>query len=297
MLPGTSIMDSVLRNGIEIIIVIQKIRCGFFDAFFTTITFLGSHIFFMVLLPALFWCVNRTMSARLIVLYLFSTWTNSIAKTMLDQPRPFDLDPSVKISHQGGPGLPSGHAQGTATVFGFIALWARRRWFTAIIATLILLVALSRLYLGVHFPTDILGGWLLGFLILFAFHRSWGRIEALAARIGRTGRVAFALFVPPLLTLISISKWSVSPMATLSGFLIGLELSGSQFEGDRATAWWKGVLRFLLGAVPLFALHLGIGRLIPHSTPFFFALEYVKSFIMGLWVAFLAPWLFKKAGI
>ncbi len=290
-------MDSVLRHGIEIIIVIQKIRCGFFDAFFRTITFFGSHRFFMVLLPALFWCVNRAMSARLIVLYLFSTWTNSVAKTMLGQPRPYQLDPSVKIGHQGGPGLPSGHAQGTATVFGFIALWARRRWITALAVTLILLVALSRLYLGVHFPTDILGGWFLGLLILFAFHRSWGRLEALAVRIGRAGRISFALFVPPLLTLISISKWSISPMATLSGFLIGLEVSGPRFEGDRAASWQKGVARFLLGAIPLFALHLGFERLVPPAAPFYFPLDYVKSFTMGFWVAFAAPWLFKKAGI
>lgn len=160
-------MNEILQWGIDVIIDIQQIRTPYSDCFFKAITTLGSGYIYYIVLPVIFWCANSTLSARFILILFFSLWVNSEFKTILQQPRPYNLDPSVKIGATGGPGLPSGHAQGSLVFWGYLSFWINKKWFYILSSIIILLIAFSRLYLGVHFPTDILGGWILGFLILF----------------------------------------------------------------------------------------------------------------------------------
>src|SRR6185436_699755 len=61
-------------------------------------------------------------------------------------------------------GFPSGHAQNAATAWIATAFYFKKRWIWTTAILLISLVGLSRVYLGVHFPTDVLGGWVIGAL-------------------------------------------------------------------------------------------------------------------------------------
>jgi len=107
--------------GIEVVLGFQQFSPAL-DLPFKGLTFMGNLEFFLVFMPLIYWCIDRRMGARLLVLFLISAYANAIAKVVADQPRPFQYDPRVKpLGHAAGGGLPSGHTQGTVVVWGYLA--------------------------------------------------------------------------------------------------------------------------------------------------------------------------------
>ncbi len=290
-------MDTILNWGVELIIIIQKIRTVFLDHFFKAVSALGTDFFYMLVLPLLYWCVEKRHALRLFYLLMFSSWLNSVSKDAMKQPRPYHLDPTVKVGHTGGPGLPSGHAQGSLVVWGFLALWVRKRWFTFFCIFIIMIIAFSRMYLGVHFPTDILGGWLLGLLLLLPFHALADRIEAKVSGLSMTWKILLGTAVPLLLITIIPSKWSVSPMAITAGFTLAILLE-ERYVGAAMPGGWKHIIeRYLLGIAGMFLIFFASKKLIIKDSVYFLAMVFVQYYIMGLWVGLGAPWLFKILGL
>lgn len=122
-------MEQIWNWGIDLIIQVQKIRTPFIDTFFIAITSLGTPEFYTLFLPGIYWCFDKKYAARIITIFFISSWTNSVLKNVFSHPRPFDLNGLVKVSHAGGPGLPSGHAQQTVALWGSLVLWLKNRFF------------------------------------------------------------------------------------------------------------------------------------------------------------------------
>ena len=109
---------------------------------------------------------------ELCLLALFALVVNAWLKWLIAAPRPYFLDAAVSSTRATpGFGMPSGHAQGAAAVFGGLAVMSRRRPWVVVLALLIFLVGLSRVVLGVHSPDQVLVGWLLGFASVYVFYR------------------------------------------------------------------------------------------------------------------------------
>lgn len=136
------------------------------EAFWLTITELGRDEVFIVVLALYIWLVRPRAGRDLGVAFALSYLVNSALKYGLYLPRPFTDDPTVaSLAAQktaGGPGLPSGHAQMTATLWGGIAAQLGRGGMWGAALVLIALVSLSRLTLNVHYPADVIVGLLLG---------------------------------------------------------------------------------------------------------------------------------------
>lgn len=95
-------------------------------------------------------------------LALAALLVNGILKPAVDRERPFVRDPAVRLvgPAPSGPSFPSGHAaSAVAGAYGLAFVWPRRR---ALLWTLAASIACSRLYLGVHYPTDVVAGALVG---------------------------------------------------------------------------------------------------------------------------------------
>ena len=113
------------------------------------------------------WLLGVTLGGRLAI---------SAVKELLARPRP-DLFPYLIIDSGS---YPSGHAANSAVVLLMIAVLVRRRsaGLAALAATIA--IGISRIYLGVHWPSDVLAGWLfgIGWVALFAAHDRASRIAA-----------------------------------------------------------------------------------------------------------------------
>jgi membrane-associated phospholipid phosphatase len=291
-------VETIWQAGIDFIRAVQTVHGPVLDAVFKGITFMGEENFFLVLLPLIFWCLDFAAGARLGVVFLLSAYVNAGLKEIFQHPRPFDLDPTVKLHEIEGYGLPSGHSQSAVVVWGTIALEFRKRWLWIVAVVLMVLIGFSRIYLGVHFPTDVLAGWAVGAIVLALYLALGPRIEAWLQRVGLTWQLIVAIVVPLVLMLVHPIKDTISSMAVLMGLGVGAVTSRRVAPFTSAGSLGKRVLRFLVGVVGIFALYLGLSLLFPREgEPLYLLLRVVRYALIGLWAGLGAPWLFLRLGL
>ena len=121
-------------------------------------------------MPALYWCIDLALGLRIGIILLLSNGLTMIEKLAFQTPRPYWIDLRVH-AYASEPtfSLPSGHAQNAVSVLGLIAATVRNKAVTIGCIALILLIGISRIYLGVHFAGDVILGWLMGLILLFVF--------------------------------------------------------------------------------------------------------------------------------
>ena len=288
-------MDVIHQWGLQLIFALQRVHAPALVGFFRAITFLGEERFYLFLLLFLLWCVDFRMGVRVTVLLLLSAYLNLGLKDLFHQPRPFDLDPTVQLADAEGYGLPSGHAQLVVVVWGSLAAWARRGWLWAVAIPLMGLVGLSRVYLGVHFPSDVLAGWGIG-VILLALYLAWHpTIEAWLARRSLGQQVLLAVALPLVLLLIHPTKNTTTAMATLSGAGVGLAVMRGRVPFRADGPWQQRALRLLIGGVVVLGLYLGLKAVFPaEGSTLYLPFRFVRYLLIGLWASLGAPWLFVR---
>ena len=165
----------------EVYDIIISIRSSFFDTYFTGITRFGNTVMVVLIVSMFILATRNKYGIFLAISAIDSLLLNTIVKLIIQRPRPQGL----RLISQGGYSFPSGHAM-TITSFGLLLiffLWqsklskSKKILGSLFLGLLILLVCLSRVYLGVHYASDILAGFLLGsafslfcflFLLLFS---------------------------------------------------------------------------------------------------------------------------------
>jgi undecaprenyl-diphosphatase len=179
---------------------LQSVRTPFFDRVFSLITTFGEETLFIAIAMAFFWCIDRKRGYYLLLVGFTGVIGTQILKMSFRIPRPWVLDPEFPIVESAreaatGYSFPSGHTQCATTLYGGIAGTAKKNAMRIGGIALVLLVAFSRLYLGVHTLLDVGVGLLLGtvlLLILYPLYEyAYGHPKRMYAVIG--GVVAITL--------------------------------------------------------------------------------------------------------
>ncbi len=152
---------------ISIIQYIQTFQSPALDLFFQGVTFLGEETFILLFFTVLYWTVDKQMAQFIGLSFFISLCVNTSIKEILHLPRPIGLEGirSLRVHTATGFSFPSGHTQAVTSLASSVAVYMKKRSITILAITIIILVGLSRLYLGVHWPTDVLGGIILALLI------------------------------------------------------------------------------------------------------------------------------------
>ena len=333
-------MQTLHEGGIALILWIQGLLHPSAGGIWTLLSYLGEESVYMLVIPAFYWCIHRTIGVRLLVFLLVSTATNEVGKMLLHGPRPYWFDPRVLgLYSETSFGVPSGHAQNGLGFWTYLALLLRRRWRLGwVLPAAILLGALisfSRLALGVHFPHDLVGGWLIACVLLWAF-LSYGERIALGIRTAPIAHQALVGVGAAALLLLSglaasslgaerpISavwlenaarahtalgksgllphpyglKTILSVTGTMLGLGIGLPLAQryAAFATDGSPT--VRVARFAVGTVTLFLLQIGLAILLPkEGAAGYDILRVLRYALVGAWAVFGAPLLFLKMGL
>lgn len=281
----------MLDWGVEVILWLQRFSPEL-DGVGRAVTFLGDTEFFLLLLPLVYWVLDRRVGMRLAILFLLSAFVNVLAKELAGQPRPFAYDLRVEQLVDAGPyGIPSGHTQSAVVVWGWLAFSFRRRWLWVLAAALMVLVPVSRVYLGVHFPTDLVGGYVLGAVVLVAFVRWWPEVEGWLCRLTLVARLAVVTAVPLVAVLLRTSDDGAATGGALLGMSVGFVLERELIGYEAGGGLRRRALRLLPGFAVLVGLWAGLRVVFAGLEPVL-ALRLVRYALVGLWGALGAPWLF-----
>ena len=139
---------------------LEGLRTPLLDKVMAVVTLLGGELFFMVIAVGAFWCVSKRMGYYLMTVGFFGTVINQFLKILCCVPRPWVKDPGFTIVESAradatGYSFPSGHTQNAVATYGGIARYTGRKWLRAVLIVLTVLIAFSRMYLGVHTPLDV----------------------------------------------------------------------------------------------------------------------------------------------
>ncbi|MGD8403121.1 MAG: phosphatase PAP2 family protein [Anaerolineales bacterium] len=317
-------MDGIYQLGIVFIQWLQGISPAL-DGFMQGVTFLGTIEFYIIFIPALFWSIDQTLGLRVLFILILTDFPASYLKQLLHEPRPYWLGDVRALGEEPSYGIPSSHASNTLAVWGLVAHSMKKSWMWVFTILLLFLIGLSRPYLGMHFPQDVLGGWLLGLIVLPLYlkyesrFQSWWTRKTLQAQIwlGFLFSIGFILIGTLVLALIANfpdpPEWAqfatqardISHYLTLSGFFFGA-VTGSSLMRKYASFKIEGSAlqklgRYTLGMVGLFAVYLGLDILFaliaPDASLVGYILRYIRYTLVSLWAIFAAPWLFIKLGL
>jgi len=266
------------------------------DLPFRLVTFLGNESFFLLFMPLVYWCIHRRIGAGLAILFLISASVNAIAKVLIGMPRPFMVDPSVmQLAAAGGNGFPSGHTQGAVVVWSYLAVRFQKTWLWWLAGALILFIPLSRLYLGVHFPADLAGGYLLGGLLALAFIKLEGPVARKVERLSPPGSI-LVLSVATLVAAFWVKDqgpYVISTVAALMGTSLGIVMERRWIRFRRNNGLGLSAARYLTGIGGLLLIYVGLKLGCAGMEPAWL-FRFVRYGLVGWWIAAGAPMLFNR---
>ncbi|MDX9864080.1 MAG: phosphatase PAP2 family protein [Anaerolineaceae bacterium] len=293
-------------------------------------TSLGIEMFYLLVTPTLFWCFSTAQGMRVGLMLLLTNGINSIFKISLRSPRPYWVDQRVKVLFQAETsfGLPSGHAQTAASVWGIFAAHIKDKWVRWLAAIMVFFIGFSRIYLGVHFTSDVLLGWLIGGLLVFAFLKleqpvvNWFRRQPVTIQILAGFAVSAILLILVFIPLQLLAGWqipaewqqfseinfpgsTVDPLnpegvitsaGTLFGLIAGLAWIEKGYNGyNPAGTPGQIMLRLVVGFAGIGIFWYGLGEIFPREPGMLaYLLRYLRYALIGIWVTAAAPILFIK---
>lgn len=155
---------------------LESIRTPIGDFLFPLITNLGAETFFLVIAILFFWCINKREGYYILMTGVVGSVINQWLKIIFKIPRPWlgtgltTVGDPIKDLGATGYSFPSGHTQNIAGTFGCIGRYNKQKWVKITSVVIIALVALSRMYLGVHTPLDVGVSLVVAAVLVYSFH-------------------------------------------------------------------------------------------------------------------------------
>lgn len=292
--------------------LLEKIRNPFFDLLFSLITHIGEETVFLAVSIIFFWCISKREGYYILITGFVGTVLNQMLKLMFRIPRPWVKDPSFTIVESAraeatGYSFPSGHTQNIAGTFGGIARFSSKRGVRIASVAVLVLVAFSRMYLGVHTPLDVIVSLVIAAALVFGLYPFFASEERfrksmpyiiVAACIMCVGLLLYVSFIPNKDTLDphnynSGLKNAFTLLGCTVGLLVVYPIDARFINFDTKAPWYAQIIKLAVGLAAVLAIKSGL------SAPLvsLFGNEYiaraVRYFIVVVFAALVWPLTFK----
>lgn len=261
----------------DILYALEKIRTPFWNGVMSAVTQLGGEVIFIVAAVVVFWCVSKWEGYYLMTIAFCGTVLNQFLKLICRVPRPWVRDPNFTIVESAraeatGYSFPSGHTQNAMGLFGGMARWGGRRWVRLGLTALALVIAFSRMYLGVHTPADVGVSLVLAAALVLGLYPLMRRAQekprymgyVLAAMLVVSG--AFVVFVEAygfsadtdaenLASGIG-NAWKM--LGAVAGMTLAWLLDRRYIHFETQAVWWVQVIKVAVGMALLLAIKSGL---------------------------------------
>ena len=259
----------------ELLYLLEKIRIPVLNELMLAITTLGEETAFLIIALVIFWCVDKYLGYYTLSVGFIGTIANQFMKLWFRIPRPWVLDPNFTILEQAreaasGYSFPSGHTQSAFGTFGSIAYTTKNKTIRLVAIIIPMLVAISRMYIGVHTPLDVGVSVLVAIVLIVA-------LKPIALGNGRKFMpfllagmlllaVGFLCFVemyrfPADIDLHNYES-GVKNAYTLLGALLGLLVvyivNEKWLNFPTRAVWWAQILKVLIGLALVLAVKSGM---------------------------------------
>lgn len=272
----------------QLLYALEQIRVPWLTELLSYLTYFGGLYGFMVLSIIMFWCIDKRCGYFMLSLGFIGTVLNQFLKILFRIPRPWVLDPNFQpveaaVPDAGGFSFPSGHTQNVFATFGGVFAWTKRAWLKVLCAVMILLVAFSRMYLGVHTPLDVGVSVVLGIILLVILrpvfrsldehpNRMYGFLAVLAVLL--IGFLLYSylapypdwMYVEEHFVNITEARHNASLLAgALVGLTIAYTLDLRVTHFDTKAVWWAQIIKVVVGLVITLAVIEGLKKVLGHS--------------------------------
>ena len=254
--------------------LLEDIRMPVLNEIMLAITTLGEETAFLVIALVLFWCVDKYIGYYTLSVGFVGTIANQFMKLWFRIPRPWELDSNFTILEQAREGatgysFPSGHTQSAVGTFGCIAYTAKQKTIRISAILIPVLVAFSRMYIGVHTPLDVGVSVLVGLVLIFAFrpialgnHRKYMPALFAGMLLLAVGFLCFVEFYQfPADVNLDNYQHGLENAYTLLGALLGLLVvyivDEKWLHFPTKAVWWAQILKVLFGLIVVLLVKSG----------------------------------------
>lgn len=283
---------------IEVVEFFQSLQNGFFDLFFNMISFLGEEYIYILILGIVYFAVDKKLGEYLAFTLFFTGIFNNVLKVLFNHPRPFEKYPdrvdNLRPSTSTGNSFPSGHVQNFSSFLFAAGFYSKKKNILLGAAILSTLMAISRMYLGVHFLEDVLASLVLGVITAYIISIVFKKVTDKQLHMIYIG--ILVVFLPVMLLIGEEDLFKAYGL--MLGFLFAMiyEKKYVQFTYDVSLV--KKVIRVVLGLIVMVAIQLGVGMVFDlFADEGTFLLNILDLIRYGL-IAFIGlglyPTLFKK---
>ena len=259
----------------ELLYFFEKIRVPILNEFMLLITRFGEETAFLVLALVMFWCVDKRKGYFILSVGFVGTVSSQFLKLLCRIPRPWVLDKNFTILEQAreaasGYSFPSGHSQSAVGTFGTTATVVKNNWIRWTAVAIAVLVPISRMYVGVHTPWDVLVGSAISIALIFILKPvvlSEDKkclpillvvMTVLAAAY--TCFVEFYNFPSDVDTenLASGIKNAYTLLGALLGFLVVYTVDEKWLHFSTKAVWWAQIFKVAIGLLLVLAVKSGL---------------------------------------
>lgn len=273
---------------VEILKFIQSFKNPILNILFLTITISTEIPVVLIVASILYWCVNKKYGERLLFALIGNVALNTGVKEFFKVQRPIGVDgiESMRVSTATGYSFPSGHTQiGTAFWVSMMSIF-KNKYLYIFGPIIFLVIGVSRLYLGVHWPIDVLFGWIFGIIFTLICNYIMSKVEK-----NKKYRYFNFIIIPMILWMFIVNSTKyVKMLGLLSGYIIGYIIEKEYVNFNVNVNLKLKIFRYIFGLISLGAIYLILKLVMPLN----YIGGFLRYFLLMIYAMDIAPLIFEK---
>ena len=285
---------------VDVVIFLQDLGKTFFYPFFSFISFLGEEYVYILIFSIVYFTYDKKMGEFMAITLGLTATVNTIIKNIVGAKRPFekyeDLVENLRPDTAGGNSFPSGHTQNFSTVLFSGSFYKNKKVMFYVSTVLVILMMLSRMYLGVHFLEDVVVAAILGIAIAYGAYKVFNKYYEDTVMLHKI-YIGLIIVILPFTIFIKGEDFFKS-YGLLIGFIVGIIIEKKYINFNMDVKVIHKVLRVFVGLVVMVGIQQGFksifGMIAEDGTDLMNSLNMIRYFLIALSGFGLCPYLFKE---